>query len=277
MSMLEKLKYKNHRNEVFDFGVDGIYINANDLRDYEWSVAQRNNRVASFYRETATRTLPVVIMCDTAEKGIAARNKLFEVVEKDVLAAKHGQIIIGDYYYRCYVVASRKSDYSRTERRMRVELTLVSDYPYWVRETEHAVATGADGGFTPGSNYAFWDYPHDYCGTNQLQSLVNPNFVASNCRLIIHGAAVNPTVYIGGHKYRVDCTVADGEYLTIDTVAKTVVLTKNNGEQVNEFKNRCRDSYIFEKIPSGKVDVTWDGDLSMTVVLLEERSEPKWT
>ena len=276
--MLERLKYKNHRNETFDFGVDGIYINANDLRDYEWQATERNNRIAQFDRKATTKTLPIVIMCDTAEKGIAARNKLFEVVEKDVLAAKHGQIIVGDYYFRCFVIRSRKSDYMRTQRRMKVELTVASDFPYWVKETEYALDGSADpGGTAVGDNFALYDYPFDYVGTNQLNSLVNANFVASNFRMVIYGVAVNPTVHIAGHKYQVNCTVGAGEYLTIDTVAKTIVLTKQNGKTENQFKNRCRDSYIFEKIPSGKVDVSWDGDLRMSIILLEERSEPRWT
>ena len=33
--MLEQLKYKNHQNEVFEFGKDGIFVEANELHDYE--------------------------------------------------------------------------------------------------------------------------------------------------------------------------------------------------------------------------------------------------
>lgn len=41
--MLEKLIYKNHVGEVFDFGKDGIFVNASDLHDYEWAVATKGN------------------------------------------------------------------------------------------------------------------------------------------------------------------------------------------------------------------------------------------
>ena len=92
--MLEQLKYKNHRNEVFEFGKDGIFVDTNDLHDYEWTVTQKNNRVSALERTVRTYKLPVVIICETEEKGIAARNKLHEVVEKDVLAMQHGRIII---------------------------------------------------------------------------------------------------------------------------------------------------------------------------------------
>lgn len=276
--MLESLKYKNHMGEVIDFGQSGIYVSSNDLHDYSWTVTQKNDRISAFKRSVATRTLPVVIFCQTAEDGVAARNRLLEVAEKDVLAKKPGRIIVGDYYFSCYVTGSKKSNYLATRRRMEAKLTLVSDAPYWARESEFSFDTGTDSGSAAvGENYALLDYPFDFAGTNQLSTFVNPNFVGSNFRLIVYGEAVNPTVYIGGHKYQVSCTVGANEYLTIDSVAKTIIVTQVDGTVVNHFKDRSRDSYIFEKIPSGKVDVSWDGTLRMTLVLLEERSEPKWT
>ena len=69
----------------------------------------------------------------------------------------------------------------------------------------------------------------------------------------------------------------EGEYLTIDSTTKKIFLTKNDGTIINQFNNRNRDSYIFEKIPAGSNVVTWNGDFAFDVILLEERSEPKWT
>ena len=109
--MLEQLKYKNHVNEVFEFGKDGIFVNTNDLHDYEWTVTQKGNRIAAIDRSVSKRNLPIIILCDTEEKGIEARNKLLEVVEKDVLAMQHGRIILGDYYFRCCVTKSQKKNY----------------------------------------------------------------------------------------------------------------------------------------------------------------------
>lgn len=272
--MLERLKYKNHLNEVFDFGKDGIYVETNDLRDYEWKVTEKNNRITALERVTGSKSLPVVIICNTEDEGIRIRNKLFEATEKDVLAMKHGQIIIGDYYFRCFVTKSQKADYLISKRHLRLNLTLTSDFPYWVKETSHLLEGGKSG--AANVDYPF-DYPFDYVGTNQLDYIINANFVSSNFKMIIYGACSNPTVYVNDHTYQVNCDVAADEYLTIDSVAKTVTLTKGDGTIVNQFRNRCRDSYIFEKIPSGKLPVTWDGALKMTIILLEERSEPKWT
>ena len=68
-----------------------------------------------------------------------------------------------------------------------------------------------------------------------------------------------------------------GEYLTIDSATKKIFLTAVDGTTANKFNNRNRDSYIFEKIQPGGNVVAWDGTFGFDVILLEERSEPKWT
>lgn len=88
--MLEQLKYMNHLNEVFEFGKDGIFVDENNLHDYSWNVTKKNNRISALDYTVTNKSLPLVIICNTAEEGIAARNKLFEVVEKDVLACNTG-------------------------------------------------------------------------------------------------------------------------------------------------------------------------------------------
>ena len=85
------------------------------------------------------------------------------------------------------------------------------------------------------------------------------------------------SVYIAGHAYTVNCDAETGEYITIDSVAKTITKTAKDGTITNIFNLRGRESYIFEKIPTGEISVSWDGDFDIDIILLEERSEPKWT
>lgn len=274
--MYERLQYKNHLNEIYDFGIDGVYVNANDLHDYEWDVTTRGEKISGFNYAVSKRKLPLVILCSTEEKGIAARNRLMEVTEKDVLAMKHGRIIIGDYYFRCFVIKSEKAKYSQTKRRMLVTLTLISDFPYWVKETTHVFRKlGAGGG---GSNLDYpHDYPFDYFAGSGNKKLNNTAIVGTNFRMIIYGPCENPEIYIAGHRYQVNCTLETGEYLTIDSVNKTIYKTAIDGTTVNMFNLRERESYVFEKVPPGMNTVIWDGGFGLDITLLEERSEPKWT
>ena len=272
--MLEQLKYKNHVNEVFEFGKDGIFVDMNELHDYEWTVTKKGNRIAALDRAISKRKLPVVIICDTEAKGIAARNKLMEVVEKDVLAMQHGKIVLGDYYFRCFVTKSQKKNYLTTKRMMEATLTLTTDFPYWVKETTYAFRNTDVGGAGQNLDMKF-DHPYDFFSSSEQMN--NTGFVSTNFRMIIYGACSNPAVYVNGHLYQVNCDVGVNEYLTIDSVSKKVFLTANDGSTTNMFNLRNKDSYVFEKIQPGTNYVIIDGDFGVDIILMEERSEPKWT
>ena len=276
--MLEKLQYVNHENETFDFGENGVYVQADDLHDYAWNVTKKNDRITSIAYTTTTKKLVAVIKCGTEAAGIAARNKLLEITEKDVLALQYGKIIIGDYYMRCYVTASAKTDYLITKQYMIATLTITTDLPYWIKETafnftdQEDAETSTSGGL----DYPF-DYPHDYHNSVANKFIKNTGFMPANFRMVMNGACINPAVYVGGHLYQVNCTVEDDQYLTIDSVTKTVKLTNKDGTETNVFGSRNKESYVFEKIPSGQNTVSWTGNFNFSIVLLEERSEPKWT
>lgn len=274
--MLEQLTYRNHLNETFSFGENGVFVDESEIHDYEWTVQKQGNRVTGLEYGITKRKLPVIIICDTEEAGIEARNRLFEIAEKDALAMEYGRIVLGDYYYKCYITKSQKKEYLKTKRLLRLTLTLTTDRPYWCREESFAFLPSVTT-FSAGkiSDYPM-DYPMDYHTVVANTELYNGGFVPSNFRLIIYGPASEPVVYIGGHAYSVNCEIGDGEHLTVDSVAKTILLTAVDGAQVNKFHDRGRESYVFQKIKPGANAVTWDGGFGFDVVLLEERSEPKW-
>lgn len=277
--MLEKIRYVNHINEEIVFGSGGIFADASDIRDYEWSITKKNEMISSLSRKITKFKLPVTIVCNTEAEGIAARNRLFEVVEKDVIAGQYGRLIVGGYYCKCYVTKSQKKDYLYTGRHIKLTLTLTTDLPFWTRESSISfsnVPTGSSPGVENALDFPF-DYSFDYFSGKENTQLNNPDFTSTNFRLIIYGACVNPSITIGGHVYAVNCEIASGEYLTIDSREKKIYLTSIDGTQTNKFNNRNKASYIFEKIPPGVSTVAWDGSHAFDVVLLEERSEPKWT
>ena len=273
--MLERVQYIHHLNEAIGFGQDGIFVKSSDLHDYSWSVVKKNDKISGFKRGVKKRTLPVTIFAPTPEAGIAARNRLMEVAEKDVLAKKPGKLIVGGYYYCCYITESVKTSYLRTRRLMELKLTLHSDRDFWVRESFHIFRKPGAGG-DQSYDYPF-DYAYDYMPSVQRSTLTNTGFIASNFRMIIYGACVNPVVYIAGHAYGVNCRLEAGEYLTIDSAAKTVIKTSVDGTTTNQFNARLRKPYVFEPIRPGDSTVMWDGDFGVDIILLEERSEPKWT
>lgn len=276
--MLEKFKYENHLGEVLEFGADSLFANENDLRDFSWSVTSANDKISGFKKGIVTKTIPIIMKCKTSAEGVALRNRIFEVFEKDVLAKRHGRIIIGDYYLKCFVTDNTKSGYLIKNDLMHLGIKVQTDFPEWVKETTILFRPDST---SEGEN-AFldfpFDFPFDFRNGLSTGTLTNPAFVSSNFRIVIYGAVSSPVIFIGNHKYAANVDIATGEYLTIDSTEKTVVLTKNNGQKVNCFNLRDKDSYVFEKIPSGQNAVTSTNEgISFDVVLLDERSEPKWT
>lgn len=283
--MLEQITFINHINEKMEWGKNGIYVNYNDLRDYSWNFTSDNNQISSFNMGIVTKSVPIIICCSSEEEGLLLKNRLLEYADKDVLALQHGKIIIDDYYLRCYVTGSKKSKYLVNKGYLETTLTIATDYPHWVKEGKTSFrANGtviADGaGQAPVGSKRNLDYnvdfPYDYMSGMKGKTLNNSGFVGTNFRLIIYGAVINPTIYIAGHCYQVNCSVGEGEYLTIDSLAKTIRLSKKGGETENCFNYRNRNSYIFQKVPPGDNAVTWDNTFGFDVILLDERSEPKW-
>ena len=278
--MLEKVKFINHMNESMSWGENGIYVNYNDLHDYSWSVVSENNKISSFEKGIVNKTIPLIIYCSDAEEGLAIKNQLMEIAEKDILAMQYGKIVIGDYYLKCYITGSTKGNYLIHKGYLEVTLTISTDLPQWVKETTQSFfkeGSVLDSDVTTKNLDYNYDFPFDYASSLHERRINNTSFFGAEFELVIYGAASNPVIYIDGHTYEFCCDISDNEYLTVNSRTKTIVLTRYNGEKVNCFKCRNKESYVFEKIPSGSNIVVWNGDWGFDITLFEERSEPKWT
>lgn len=274
--LFERIRYQNHLGEILDFGKCGLFVEENDLRNFAWEVQTNGDRITGFRRGIAQKTLPVSVAFRNPAYVKELKKRLFEFCEKDVIAKKYGKIIVGEYYFECYVTSSAKSHYTHDKDFTHFELGVATDRPFWISErtTPFRKGTSSD---ESGENLDYpYDYPYDYYAAGNAQRIVNSFFAPVDFRMVIYGAVNNPTITIGGHTYRVNVTVQSGEYLTIDSMAKTIVLTQNNGTKVNKFDNRDRTSYIFEPIPSGYSAVAWDSNFDFDITLIETRSEPQW-
>lgn len=274
--MKENLKYVNHLNEVYEFSQEDSYVFESDLHDYSWGVIQKNNKISGFARGLTKKQIPILLHCRDESRGFELRNKLFELTEKDVIAEKPGRLMMNGYYLLCYVTAATKTDYLYRKRFMKIGLEITVEWPFWRRETTTSYMP-TSGGEDPSYCCDFpFDFPHGYASSVSTASVLNRNFVSSEFRLIIYGDCVNPQITIDNHTYKVNCTVNTGEYLTIDSSAKTIILTTVNGEEINKFSSRDKTDYIFERIPSGESVLAWNGNFGFDLTLIEERSEPKW-
>ena len=279
--MLENLIFENHLGKRFVGLENGVYLNSNDLRDYQWSFDTTNSRISRFYRGTTNRKLPLTVICKTDAEAVNVKNRLMEIAEVDIEAMLPGKIIIGDYYTTGYITASVKSNYMIKKRFCRIVLTLTSEDPMWYREETHSFFSNGEsvqpvtGGATE-TDYPK-DYPWDYAIPRSANRIVCDSVRDNAFRLKIYGEATNPVVLIGGHAYSINGVVNAGETLLIDSLTKTITLTKATGKKENWFDKRNRDSYIFEPIPPGQHLVVRNGQFGIDLTIIEKRSEPRWT
>lgn len=270
--MLDKLTYVNHLNETVTFGVPGILIDKNDVRDYEWNYNSQYNQITGFNRNNAKKKLPVLIY-GSNRNTIA--NRMFEVIEKDVLANTPGKLYSGDYYLPGFFYGSSKKDYNNPNF-LRVTLTFVTNQTKWIKGQRYIYRLGESQESGIGVDYPF-DYPFDYGSPVDIKNLVNTGFVPSNFIIQIYGPVANPSVVIGGDVHKVNVTLLSNEYLVIDSINKTIVKTARNGTKTNEFYHRDIGNYVFEKIKNGSNSVVINPACNVDITVLEERSEPAWT
>lgn len=271
---MKNVKYVNCLNETFQLDQKNVFIQENDLYDYSWSTTSKNDRISGLKKGIHSKQIAVVIKGKSADECNQIANQMFGIMEKDVLSVRHGRLFVGDYYLKCYVTGSQKDEYVRATGYLRVTLKISTDFPHWIKETTETFNYGTG---SAGTNLDFnRDFPSDYTSNLIGKQLNNTDFVPSNFRINIYGACENPKVTIGGHDYEIFASVEKNEYLTIDSVNKTIILTHTDGVRENCFNKRNKESYVFEKLPVGISNVSANGAFKFDVTLLEERSEPKW-
>lgn len=131
------------------------------------------------------------------------------------------------------------------------------------------------------------DYPYDYeHGYSQPTTggQVNTNTIVPCVpRIIFYGAASNPYIIISGNKYEVDVNVASGARVEVDGKFKTVKHIAQDGTVIDAFADAHRGSgegsgeYIFQPIPPGVNEITWDDSFGVDVQWYEETGEPPWS
>lgn len=264
--------YINHKGESVNLGATNIIIHESSLRDYEWIFTKTRNNVTSFKREIKNKSIPCIVY---GPARYETANRMFEIFEKDIVANEPGTLFLGEYYIKGYFFASKKSNYANNEK-INIELSFVATSKGWVKETKYIYRMN-DASEDRGLGYKY-DYPYDFLSSLNTQNLYNLSFIEQDMKIIIYGHIVNPALTIGGHLYAVNDEIYRNEYLTIDTKEKTVYKTTSKGELVNLFSKRNINSYIFQKIKPGEnVVIPSSDEMQFDIIVLDERSEPKWT
>lgn len=271
------IRYVNSEGAEVILNKEPYKVLMSDLTDYDNVEIENNGKIAGFIKEITERKLNIDIISGSKETTQELCNKLNEVFEKDIYNNVAGKIYINDYYMRCFIKSCKKSKRGNGVIRS-YEYTLITDYPFWVKETTYqylAEPPEAVKYTDLETGIMFPEFPFDFAPVRGEKILENPSFADSNFIMIIYGFAESPQVSIAGHPYRVETTVYEGERLIIDSKKGTVKKIGRLGEVVDCYNARQKDYSVFQKIPPGLNVFQWSGGFGIDITLFDERSEPK--
>lgn len=274
------ISYINHKGDRIDLGpAQPIHYGKHGLLTTELNYDTEGVQIKTLRTEPREIELPIGLETDNDADGLVLRDKVSSILLADILAKKHGQVVVGEWAMDVFPTVVSPDKWWLTDRILEISMTLIAEKPVWKRKrTASFLASSASlsGG---GLNFPH-NYPHDYSSARITGSITNDSSLPSDMRMIIYGAATNPSVTIGQNRYQVNTSVPAGGYLIVDGQAKTITITAANGDIADVFSLGVRGSghgsgeYIFEQIDSGYNPVTWSNSFGFDLEWWEEGNAP---
>lgn len=249
-----------------------------DLLSHSWDYAKNDYsvKIDGFLNTFSEKQFDVSISASSRDAYKSAVKQLNDAFDYDVRSCVPGKLYIGDYYLQCYMIDSGIDVFNWHKNAVVKSYKLVAESGLWVKETDKSFIYD-DQEDVNGRGYPY-GYAYDYSyGKGYRDLLTNGCIVPCDFILTIDGFVKNPAITINGYMYRINEVIQSHETVTIDSRAKTILLTKSNGIKVNLFSKRDRANYIFKKIPPGENKVYWNSAFEWRIKLFDKRGEPIWT
>ena len=254
-----------------------LMLTDTNVFNYEWSYDIKNNNLYNIRRSLPTKDISIVITGKDYEDYKKNILYLYETLDTDAINQTFGRLYFGDYYLQCFCAVSDKPDKYIETKRTTVKLTLVANDTTWVKEEITNYKWNEQETDPNGKGYPY-DFSYDYKSSGGYTQVFNSDsFGDSDVIITIYGYARYPEISIGDIVYQLNYIVQEGEVCYINTKEKTIRLRKTDGTVLNLFRYRSTTYYMFSKVPTGKQPIYWNGNFNLSITLLSERGEPKWT
>ena len=273
-----EIYYVNSKGEKIYFDrLPYLMLTDTNVFNYEWSYDIKNNNLYNIRRSLPTKDVSIVITGKDYEDYKKNILYLYETLDTDAINQTFGRLYFGDYYLQCFCAVSDKPDKYIETKRTTVKLTLVANDTTWVKEEITNYKWNEQETDPNGKGYPY-DFSYDYKSSGGYTQVFNSDsFGDSDVIITIYGYARYPEISIGDIVYQLNYIVQEGEVCYINTKEKTIRLRKTDGTVLNLFRYRSTTYYMFNKVPTGKQPIDWNGNFNLSITLLSERGEPKWT
>lgn len=273
------LSYHSSSGQTVDLTNWPFYWNETSIRDYAWeyeSVKKPIGYGSRFTRITrgVTEKPIILLVYDKGNDIYDLVDELMGVFESDVARETPGRLYFNDYYTTGYITSVSVGDRIRNIY-TKLELTFTTEYPMWVLEEK--ITLPAYAGST-GEGFKFpFNFPFGFVASMGAVQLINDHYALTNAIIRFYGPAENPQLAIGTHIYTVNGALGASERFEIDQLNRTVQKITQSGEKINSFAQRGKEYSVFEPIHPGASVAFYNGAYDIEVILLPERSVPKWS
>lgn len=274
--------YLNGAGKKLDFTRIPYLMETGDLLDFDWQYNSTTNhnsfggKISGFTKAIASKTISMSIFAWSEAAYKQAMNELVDAIEYDLIRVSPGKLYVNGNYLRCYITAGNFEDWESPVDFINLELTITTEYPMWITEREWNFTPGSasvkNGKRYPGR------YPYRYASGAASGIINQPSNSPAHFRLVMHGPVADPQCRIDGKTYGVvDTILGEDDYVVIDSDQNTVTLYSADGTSQNIYNKRTRGgNSVFQRLPSGVLDVHWAGGFLLSIVVFEERSVPRW-
>ena len=281
----QTVKYINHAGDQFILQGDGkAFFNIAQLYQYEWnyqtvnSVSGVGGDVLAFAHDPLALDLELRLRGFSRQGFIDKINTLHSIAEADTLAETPGTLYVGNQYTKCYLsVAGSVPSMARNGNFATEIIRILFTRPFWCTEKTYQfnIVSQEEEDHT-GKKYNLRN-PYRYGSGLAISNLINTHYSECPAIITIYGPTSNPSLQIAGNTYNVDVVVTGTERLVIDQTTREIYTINLNGARTNVFNKRNKEHDIIKPVPVGDSTVLYSGDFLMTITLVEQRSQLKWT
>jgi hypothetical protein len=273
---MTEIKYVNSSESTVNLLGNNMRITDGNFHNYEWVIEQKDNRtkISSIKKKPITYSITVTLR-GSIESRKKRLDEIRDIFEEDIYLNSPGKLYFGDYYIECFAYSSNTHVNDNRNNRTDVDMIFYCPYPFWIKEINYVLSNLLVNEEGTDMDYPH-DFPFDFANSRSASHLMNEGIAPAHFKMIIYGPCSNPEITISNQIYNIECTVASDEYLVIDSMKKKVYLVEKDGAEINQYANRDREHYIYEKIPVGANVIEWSGNYRVEITLIQERSEPKW-
>lgn len=256
--------YINSRGEKLDLMKKPYGVVETDWYDSDWEESTQG------YEKTVK-----IDVFGKREEFIDNMERLYNVLGYDAENGMFGRLYVNGAFLRCKIERTKKSNWKGYVYSV-VELIFYAPKLEWITEKILEFYPSKQSEMSEGLNFPF-NFPFNFAASLKgYKTVTIDNITANDFQFVIYGPCINPRVVINGYPYEMFCTLESNEYLVIDSVAHTIYKYTSNGQRSNLWNERGLEHSVFEKIPSGTLNINWSGEFGFDIMLFLKRREAKW-